>query len=97
MFRPEDMNGPSAGFAQEHWQVTAERPAPEGSPAPVQYLVTCDQFDPETRMCTAHDDRPPICSGYPWYGAEPNPNRALDPQCSFIADVRTLLPIVEVR
>jgi hypothetical protein len=50
----------------------------------------------DTRTCTAHDDRPPICSGYPWYGLLAG-SRWLDPPCSFHADTRVNLPIVAVR
>ncbi len=34
-------------------------------------IFSCDQFNTETRECMAHDERPGVCSGYPWYGAEP--------------------------
>lgn len=57
----------------------------------------CDAFDPVARVCTAHDTRPQICSGFPWY-TEPPYSQAPDwkPQadtlyswrrCSFWADV----------
>lgn len=92
-FRPEEMVGPSASFAQEHWTVTGERERSDGRR---EIQVSCDRFDRVTRLCAAHDDRPPICSGYPWYGQPPKELRELDPQCSFVADVRTLLPIVSV-
>lgn len=97
MFKPEDMVGPSGPFAREHWQVVGQRVNRNDSSDRVEYLVECDHFDKTTRLCTAHDSRPPICSGYPWYGAEPNRDRLLDARCSYQADVRTLLPIVEVR
>jgi Fe-S-cluster containining protein len=48
---------------------------------------TCDAFDPETRLCTAHADRPPLCSDYPWYGNEPGSGKkGLPLRCSFWAD-----------
>jgi Fe-S-cluster containining protein len=52
----------------------------------------CSFFDKGTRQCTAYDKRPPMCSGYPWYGNEPadkiakNPHQCPD-QCSFLLDV----------
>jgi Fe-S-cluster containining protein len=97
MFKPEDMTGPSGPFAREHWQVIGERVNRNDDSGRTEYLIECDQFDKATRLCTAHDSRPPICSGYPWYSADPNVNLVLDPTCSFQADVRTMLPVVEVR
>jgi Fe-S-cluster containining protein len=35
---------------------------------------SCNMFNKETRLCEAHDERPPVCVGYPWYGREPNPD-----------------------
>jgi len=29
------------------------------------HAYQCDRFDPASRLCTAHDDRPPICRAYP--------------------------------
>lgn len=50
---------------------------------------TCDLLDPETRLCTAHDVRPQICTDFPYYQ-----NATLDPatihlplECSYWADV----------
>lgn len=87
------MTGPSAPFAQQHWHEIPDY----SDLAPEQVCaVRCDVFDPDTRTCTAYEDRPPICSGFPWYGAEPDRERLLDPCCTFNADVRTMLPIVAV-
>lgn len=44
----------------DHW-----REQGEDSGGRMRYR--CDLLDPETRLCTAHEDRPPICRGYPWY------------------------------
>lgn len=54
--------------------------------------LSCDQFDAEARVCTAHDERPPVCRGYPWYGAPPTQAvvEKLSPHCSFVAD---LIPV----
>lgn len=51
-------------FANEHW--TIEWHTNHGAS-----VVTCDQFDPEHRVCTAGESRPPICSDYPFYGEDP--------------------------
>lgn len=54
----------------------------------------CRNLDPETRRCMAYDDRPPECSGYPWYDGTPDQydeelKRAtpLPARCSFNADL----------
>lgn len=81
-------------FFLEHWR--SESTFLDGEVT--VHRVRCDQFDRETRTCLAHDTRPQVCSGFPWYGREPaDPAGDLSPRCSFNADVRTMLPIVEVR
>lgn len=93
---PQAMTGPSGPFAREHWTVI-EVIEDQGH-WPI-YHLRCDRFDSHARRCTAYADRPPICSGYPWYGREPSIERAevLDLMCAFQADVgRTALPIVRI-
>ena len=46
-------------FAAQHWRATGEHTA-DG-----MHAYRCDRFDEETRLCTAHADRPPICRAYP--------------------------------
>lgn len=53
----------------------------------VSHFYRCDWYDPDTRECKAHDQRPPICSGYPWYGDAPDSTKAIPPQCGFLTDV----------
>ena len=49
---------------------------------------TCDQFDSASRLCLAHDARPPLCRRFPWYDNEPTAEKLADlPRCSFWADV----------
>lgn len=95
-FRPEDMQGPSGSFAREHWTVT--HTGEDDVDGSTVYVVRCAKFDPHGRTCTAYGDRPPICSGYPWYGDDPDPDRrGLNLVCVFQADVRgPILPIVAV-
>lgn len=83
----------NADFISEHWTVLT---APEPD-APVQsWSVVCDAFDAQTRRCTAYEGRPPICSDYPHYGEPINPDRYLPLTCAFNAEVRTVLPIVQI-
>lgn len=61
--------------------------------------LICAAYDVETRSCTAYDDRPKVCSGFPWYGRGPVEGKLEDSTvCGYVADLgRTVLPIVEVR
>lgn len=78
-------------FVKTHWVSRNSTPPEDG-----HENWNCTMFDTETRMCNAHEDRPPVCSGYPWYGHKPKRDADLSPQCSFNADIKTMLPIVGV-
>jgi Fe-S-cluster containining protein len=45
-------------FAAAHWRPTGERR--DG-----MHAYQCDRFDTDSRLCTAHEERPPICRAYP--------------------------------
>lgn len=52
------------------------------------HYYTCTKLDKETKLCTVHEERPPICSGYPWYGKMPNIHEVLyDENCSYKVDI----------
>lgn len=78
---PEHMDAHlEAVWLLEHWTLT------ETVVGGVE--MRCDQFDPTTRLCTAHDERPQICRGFPWYQRDPEgANIAGLPRCSFWADL----------
>lgn len=61
----------------------------DGGPASSSGHVawSCDRYDPASRLCTAHDERPPICRGWPWYGDAPFPHDAMPASCSHNWDV----------
>ena len=49
----------------------------------------CRHYDAGANRCTNYDDRPAVCSDYPWYqmpGVE-REAAAIPPSCSFNADV----------
>lgn len=54
-----------------------------------QVHLRCDFYDKAARSCTAYELRPPMCTGYPWYGADPSPERAerTPPSCGYRAEV----------
>lgn len=85
-------------FMREHWHLLPGYAADNPH-------YSCDQFDHESRLCTAHETRPPVCRDFPWYERPEGDKgreviaRSLSPRCSFNADVpgRRMLPIVEVN
>lgn len=91
-------------FTAEHW--TEIRRDPDGGAA-----YSCDRYDPNTRLCTAHDDRPPVCRNYPFYGRPGDPSSlgltpGGGPDCSYWLDVpaadrpdktRPLIPLTVLR
>lgn len=60
----------------------------EGEPVLLwTHFYECRHYDPETRQCMNYDNRPDICSGYPWFDMPPEPNLALPLECSFREDI----------
>lgn len=58
------------------------------------HFYSCDLFDPETRRCTAYDQRPPICRDYPWYGDPPDPSKAIPKTCVHRTEIgQTPVPV----
>lgn len=49
----------------------------------------CTKFDPTTRLCTAHDDAPPMCQNFPYfdtYGITAESLSKLPSRCSYQLD-----------
>jgi len=76
-----DNNIIDALFIRDHWRFL------EGDSG----KMYCLKFDKEARLCTVHNEKPPVCRGFPWYGKEPNP-KAIEayPNCSFWSDINDL-------
>ncbi len=68
-------------FAAAHWAHTGAVDD-DG-----RYAYACDRFDQHARLCTAHDERPPICRGYPWYDGATTTLVLLPARCAFRADL----------
>lgn len=69
-----------AEFILAHWT-----PHPDSTESDVFYQ--CSAWDSSTRLCTAHESRPPICRDYPWYGKAPYVGAFASVRCAFWADV----------
>jgi Fe-S-cluster containining protein len=68
----------SAGFILEHWHLNADDPD----------SYHCDMLGADG-LCTAYDDRPPVCEGYPWYGEDPLIRvQYVGERCSYLLDVK---------
>jgi Fe-S-cluster containining protein len=68
--------------------------------------LTCRFYDRDHRACRAYAQRPAMCSGYPWYGREPDGSKPAYGQCSYLLDVppperpegsRPLIPLTAVH
>ena len=52
------------------------------------HFFRCDFFNTSTRKCDAHNLRPPLCRGFPWYGKKADGVNILGyPMCSYWEDV----------
>jgi Putative zinc- or iron-chelating domain len=76
-YDPAGRKRADADFIAAHWAETCDG------------HWTCDAYDPEHGTCTAHENRPPLCRDYPWYGDQPSAERAgyMYRQCSYLADL----------
>lgn len=82
-------------FIRKHWTKT-------GTDASGWQSWSCAFFDALHRLCTAHNNRPPVCQNYPWYGNPPEPGKIVNTRCSYALDLppdqrpegsRPLIPI----
>lgn len=85
----------SSPFILQHWHRISREEARRRNPhfggaTPGHYYYECDMFDPVKNECMAHDSRPQVCRGFPWYGDSPADRLyriGPFPRCSFWADV----------
>lgn len=84
-------------FAAEHWRPLTREQALELNPfytlrLPADaHLYSCDQLGPDN-LCRAHDRRPSVCRGYPWYDQAPRAMPLADPECGYEVDKPTPPP-----
>jgi Fe-S-cluster containining protein len=78
-------------FAAEHWRPLTRQEAMLRNPFYTSrlpedaHLYTCDQLGEDGR-CRAHEARPLVCRGYPWYGEPPRDMPLADPRCGYAYD-----------
>jgi len=76
--------GTDFAFVKAHWRPAA------GEPLGTHYFA-CDAYDSDSHLCTAHEERPGVCRGYPWYGREPTAEvaekRLIGTRCSYWHDI----------
>lgn len=79
-------------FAAEHWHPLTRAEAVRRNPlytirlAPGAHLYGCDMLG-EDGLCNAHEARPLVCRGYPWYGAPARDMELADPDCDYYEDL----------
>jgi Fe-S-cluster containining protein len=76
-YAEQDNPQPSLKFAFENWEPITKEEAYKINPYlknhndDGHYYYSCRQFDPENNKCLVQKDKPPVCSGFPWYGRKP--------------------------
>lgn len=96
----DDELAENAAFLLEHW-TEKERDAIGDT------RYECDAYDKDHHLCTAREDRPPVCRDFPWYGEEPGRfHGIINKRCSYWLDVppdmrpdyveRPLIPITAI-
>ncbi len=79
-------------FAAKHWRPLSRAEAMERNPfytaklPESAHLYTCDQLGDDGR-CMAHESRPLVCRGYPWYDQDPRAMHLADAQCGYYLDL----------
>ena len=84
-------------FLLKNWSPVTTEEAQRMNPVIGKYDLTdyggnfyrCAQFDTGTKECMAHNDRPNVCSGFPWYGGAPRVGPLWQyPECSYRDDIQ---------
>ena len=78
-------------FARQHWRPLTREEAMAANPFYVarlpatKHFYACDMLA-ENGSCSAHETRPLVCRGYPWYGEPPTDMPLADPECGYEAE-----------
>lgn len=79
-------------FAAKHWHPLSRSEAMRRNPFYTArlpknaHLYACDQLGPDGR-CTAYEERPMVCRGYPWYEQMPREMELPDQDCGYFHDL----------
>lgn len=72
-------NNADAAFILKNWERISKKEALEINPHLAEwetkrhFFYRCAKFDKNTRLCSVHEDRPRVCSRYPFYGRDKLP------------------------
>jgi Fe-S-cluster containining protein len=83
-----------SAFAAHHWHPLTRAEAMQRNPFYVSrlpadaHLYWCDRLGADGR-CTAYEERPLVCRGYPWYGERPRDMELPDADCGYRYDLVT--------
>jgi Fe-S-cluster containining protein len=78
-------------FAAKHWYPLSRTEAMRRNPSyvarlePAAHLYGCEMLGADG-LCQAHETRPLVCRGYPWYGQPPREMVLADPDCDYYED-----------
>lgn len=78
-------------FAAAHWQPLTRAEGMRRNPIYTAHLdrgahlYSCDMLGADG-LCQAHETRPLVCRGYPWYGQPPRDMVLADPDCDYYED-----------
>lgn len=81
-------------FVLQHWKRVSRKEAERRNPRVAPYVpgylfYECDQFDTEAKLCQTHNNgKPPVCTGFPFYGKEPYDVFYMLPGCAFKGDLQ---------
>jgi Fe-S-cluster containining protein len=79
-------------FAAKHWHPLTREEAMRRNPFYTSrlpdsaYLYRCDRLG-DDGSCTAYEERPFVCRGYPWYGEAPRNMELADQNCGYFYEV----------
>jgi len=71
-------------FLMRHWKRIGRKVALERLPEELRdddwtgvFFYECEFFNPKTRKCMAHAERPPVCRGFPEYNDRKDMNERI--------------------
>ena len=91
----KNTDGEDAEFIKQHWHPMSRNLAYFLNPYlndtfgddERYHFYSCDLFDAGTNKCMCHEEKPNVCSGFPFYGGEDvSMARTYSPECGYIVE-----------